>query len=283
MKKLFNLLFVLFILTIFISCKKKEEKQPKLIFKVKFDSSLGRLDNFGNPATIPSGHSAQKPVFNSFSAHYIEFAPNALTQLGDGEVIYHGPETSIGGSKATDFNQAVIVGDDEIFYSIPLKNVSPGDYEWVRVSLTYQNYDIKYKFDGNIYDGTLASFVGFNTYITSHKIKNETVTLNSNKLQGYWAFETFGQVFQGNAPGTTVPNPIASTSPVPPGSCVVTGKFPEKLSITGKEKKDIIVTINLSTNNSFEWKDANMDGFYEPAVDTVVDMGFRGLYPTFVK
>jgi hypothetical protein len=58
------------------------------------------------------------------------------------------------------------------------------------------------------------------------------------------------------------------------------------LSISGSETQDIVVTMNLSTNNSFEWRDLNSDGFYEPSDgvnpgDTVVDMGLRGLYPTY--
>ncbi|MFT7155531.1 MAG: hypothetical protein ACI8Q1_000532 [Parvicella sp.] len=56
--------------------------------------------------------------------------------------------------------------------------------------------------------GRIASFVGFNNYITSHTIDAQSVTLNQNKLQGYWAFETAGQIFQGDASATTVPNPL---------------------------------------------------------------------------
>ena len=42
----------------------------------------------------------------------------------------------------------------------------------------------------------------------------------------------------------------------------------------------------FSINNSFEWKDLNGDGFFEPTDgvnpgDTVVDMGLRGLFPTY--
>jgi hypothetical protein len=263
---------------------------PQLIFKLYFDSTLARLDNFGNPATMPAGHSAQSPRFNKMSAHYIEFAQDSLTQIGNGAIVYHGPETTAGGPNAVDFDQAIVKGDGETFISIPLSNLSPGTYEWLRVSLTYQNYDIDFKAAGNIYTGTLASFVGFNNYITSYDINTQTVSVNDDKLQGYWGFETVifsvPYVSEGQTAGTTVPNPISSTSPVPAGSCVVTGDFPTPLTITGNETSDVIVNINLSTNNSFEWKDLNMDGIFEPTDgvnpgDTVVDMGLRGLFPTY--
>lgn len=263
---------------------------PNLIFKFKFDSTLARLDNFGNPATIPVGNSAQSPVFHKMSAHYIEFAADSLTQLGSGVIVYHGPETTAGGSTAVNFDQAIIVGENVAFYSKPLSQIAAGTYKWLRVSLTYQNYDIRFLSNGSHLTGRLASFVGFKTYINNYVINTESVTVNANKLQGYWAFETSvlstTYVSEGQSAGTTVPNPIASTSPIPSGSCVVTGDFPTPLTITGSETQDIVVTINLSTNNSFEWKDLNSDGFFEPTDgvnpgDTVVDMGLRGLFPTY--
>ncbi len=297
-----KLLFILSAVIVLTSCSKKDEDpqpiddgglttyQPKLIFKLYFDSTLTRLDNFGNPATIPLGNSAQSPRFNHMSAHYIELAQDSFTQLGNGFIAYHGQETSAGGSNAVNFDQAIVKQHGETFYSMPLSSVSPGTYKWLRVSLTYQNYDIDFKAAGNMYVGTLASFVGFNNYITSYTINTQSVTVNANKLQGYWGFETIifstPYVYEGQAPGTTVPNPLSSTSPVPAGSCVVTGDFPTALTITGSETSDVIVNINLSTNNSFEWKDLNQDGIYEPSDgvnpgDTVVDMGLRGLFPTW--
>ena len=48
----------------------------------------------------------------------------------------------------------------------------------------------------------------------------------------------------------------------------------------GNETQDIIITLSLSINNSFEWNEVNLDGLYEPnAGEQVVDMGFRGLIP----
>ena len=244
---------------------------------------------------MPIGNSGQSPKFHGISAHYIEFASDSLTALGNGEIIFKGAETTAGGNNAVDFDQAITKGDGEVFYSIPISQIAAGSYKWVRVSLTYQNYDIDFiaKFDGNQYTGRLASFVGFNTYITNYTIETQTIPLFSNKLQGFWGFETTipgapsnPYISEGQSAGTTVPNPIAATSPIPSGSCVVTGGFPTPLTITGNETTDITVNLNLSTNNSFEWKDLNGDGFFEPtdgvsAGDTVVDMGLRGLFPTY--
>lgn len=267
------------------SCTYPVETGPYLIVKLHFDSLQPRLDNFGNPATIPPNHSAQSPVFHAMSAHYIEFAQSMNTQLGAGEIVYHGAETTVGGSNAVDFSKAIIKGDNEVFLKIPLKNITPDTYNWVRMSLTYQNFELDYRYsDGNDYTGRLASFVGFNTYISSYKVWNQTVNIQANKLQGYWAFENYGIVVQGQAAATTVPNPLSATSPVPSGSCVVTGNFDTPFTITGNETQDIICTMSLSTNKSFEWYDANQDGKYEPTGnDYPTDMGLRGLKPIITQ
>ena len=255
-------------------------QEPQLIVKFKFDATQERLGNLGNPVGIPAGNAAQSPDFNMMSAHYIELAPTAFTALGDGDIIYKGDETTAGGSNAVDFQNAKLVSENDVFMSIPLSEVAVGTYEWARVSLTYQNYNINFLSNGVDYSGTLASFVGFNNYITSYTVNQETVTVNSNKTQGYWAFETLGTVSVGQATETTVPNPIASTSPVPTGSCVVTGEFENGFTVTGNETEDIILTLSLSTNNSFEWTEITADDKFEPSAgEQVVDMGFRGLVP----
>lgn len=275
---------------LFFSCDDKDDKEvvqdePQLIVKFKFDSSQERLDNFGQPSTIPTGHAAQTPIFNKISSHYLEFAQNAMTQIGDGAILYHGMETNAGGANAFDFSKAKIVGEGEVFLSIPIKNITPGSYEWARCSLSYQDYNIKVLSAGTEYNGTLASFVGRSTYITSFTSGGYTYNVNANKDQGFWAFGLQGFNFStsGQAPAgaTTVPNPINSTSPIPPNSCVVTGKFANNLVITGNETKNIEVTLSLSINNSFEWEEVTPDGKYEPSIgENVVDMGLRGLIPS---
>lgn len=283
------LFFGLIIALSFFSCQKDDvTSEPNLIIKFKFDPNQVRLNNLGQPATIPSGNAAQTPSFNSISAHYFELAPNAYTQLGQGTVLYHAPETMAGGDNAIDFDQSKIVAEDEVFLSIPLSQVAQGSYEWVRVSLSYQNFDVSVRNNGADYNGTFASFVGFNTYLNTHYIGNNSFPVNGNRAQGYWAFalNDFPYATSGQAPAgsTTVPNPLAATSPIPPGSCVVTGKFANNLVINGSETKDVIVTLSLSINKSIEWTEVNADGKYEPSAgENIVDMGLRGLIPTFSK
>lgn len=254
---------------------------PYIVFKFKFDPNQTRYDSFGNVATVPNGHAAQSPTFHSISGHYIELTPSALTALGQGEIVYKGPETTAGGDNAVDFDKASIVAENETFVSVPLSDVAAGTYQYVRVSVTYQNYDIKYNALGftNL-TGTLASFVGFNTYITNYKVSQMTDDVNSNKLQGYWAFESQGTLTKGQAQAgaTTVVNPLFNSSPIPAGSCVVTGTFNTPLTITGEETEDVTVVLTVSTNQSFEWKDPDGNGQYDPLDgDVPTDMGLRGM------
>lgn len=301
--KLYQILPLL--LLTFVACKKDDEsggvntsETPKLRMKVSFDTTLPRLGNFGEDVSVPSGNAAQHPDMKKVSVHYIEFAPDSLTLLGNGAIIYEGAETSTGGAAAVDFDKAIFAGQGEEFVAVDLSKLPAGTYNWLRVSLSYQKYDIKYLFSyapfitDEEFTGTLASFVGFNNYITTHQVTDSIINVNQNKAQGYWAFETnvdymsvkYGAVETGDGAGVTVVNPINSTSPVPDGSCVVTGKLSEPLVITGNEVEDRTVMMAFSINNSFEWKEVNADGKYEPgAGETVVDMGLRGLHPYEIK
>jgi hypothetical protein len=285
-----NFAFLLVTILVLASCKKDDSvpspAAPQVKFVFRFDSTQVRLNNIGESSVIQPGFAAQSPVFNKMSAHYLELTTNAFTALGAGTVLYRAAETSAGGSNAIDFNQSVLTGNNETFLTVPVSNFTPGTYNWVRVSLAYQNYNIRFRAAGLDLAGTIASFIGFNTYIQQHKVKDSTITVSGNRSQGYWAFETsyagFGSVTSGQAPAgaTTVPNPIFATSPIPQGSCVVTGKFASPLVITGNETSDVTVIISLSTNKSFEWQDANSNGIYEPLDgDIVKDMGIRGLIP----
>jgi hypothetical protein len=280
------------VMVLMSACGKEQEEDPeptppnpKVVFSFAFNPNQARLDNFGNPSVVPAGHAAQSPDFNSISAHYIELAPTAFTALGNGVVLYNGAQTTAGGDAAIDFDQATIVNEGQVFKRINLSSIPAGTYEYIRVSLSYQNYNINYLASGFDLNGTLASFVGFNNYITDYTIGTETVEVNDDRLQGYWGFESWvlgtPYVYTGQTPpgATTVPNPISSTSPIPAGSCVVTAQFDEPLVITGNETEDIQVVLSLSTNNSFEWMDTNPDGKFEPATENVVDMGIRGLIP----
>jgi hypothetical protein len=293
------------------SCTKAdngEAAEAKLIFRYRFDSTQERLNNTGQPASLPDGNAAQSPVFNSMNTHYIELALNASTPLGKGVILYKAPETDAGGEAAIDFERSVSARNNEVFYAMSLKDIAPGEYEWLRISLAYQNYSVQYHIDTTItiatdttsstividqdLTGTVASFIGYNTYLKSYLIKTQSLTVDGNRKQGYWGFETtlsgegFNEMYttSGQSPegGTTVVNPIFDTSPVPAGSCVVTAAFiPGKLVITGKETENIIVEVSLSTNKSFEWKEVVNNGKWDPLKgEPVVDMGIRGMIPT---
>ncbi len=289
--KFLSLLGVVFIAL--TSCEETPPPQdPRLVFKFTFDSTQARLDNIGNPSSMPANHRGQHPQFNQMSAHYIELAPTATTALGTGEILYLAPSTTAGGPTAIDFSQGVKVGANQEFFSMALKDIAPGTYDWLRISLAYQNYDIQYRIGPpafpSTYDGvgTTASFIGFNTYIGTYNINTQPITVNDDKLQGYWGFETtiLGTPYTvtGQAPpgATTVPNPLFATSPIPAGSCVVTAAFSAPLTITGNETQDIVINVSLSINNSFEWIESGGNNYYEPLNgDTVIDMGVRGMIP----
>lgn len=273
---------------------------PRLIFKFKFDSTQVRLDNFGNASVIPAGNAAQSPKFNFMSQHYIELAGNT-DSLGHGEVLFTGITTTAGGSSAIDYCSSTQSAENTIFFSKALSQITPGTYDWLRVSLACQNYNITYKANAipgttHLGTGTLSSFIGFRTYITGYKINGHDHVPSSaaggpgNHTQGYWGFETdvLGTNYfsDGQSAGTTVPNPLFATSPIPSGSCVVTGKFVNSsmvnspLVITGTETSDIIITVSLSVNKSFEWHEVTADGYYQPEIgENVVDMGVRGMIP----
>jgi hypothetical protein len=308
-------------LILLAGCSKPKQSTtpPHLIFKFVFDSTQVRLNNFGNPDTMPANHAGQNPQMNVMSAHYIEMAPSPLTALGAGTVLYMTPTTTAGGSSAIDFSQEHLTANNGVFYSVALDSVTPGSYEYLRVSLAYQNFGVNLYEDTTItYAGnnvtiqqefpcTVASFVGVNTYISSYQVKTESVTVNSNRAQGYWGFEavgTYNGTYQGypfsypynilqsgQAPvgATTVVNPLFATSPIPAGSCVATGAFVGSLSGPaaplvipphGTATHDIIVTVSLSVNHSFEWVEVVQDGKWQPSKgETIVNMGIRGLVP----
>ena len=277
---------------------------PRLRFVLKLDSTQVRLDAVGNLSTIPSNHRAQSPVFNSFGAHYIELAATDTTGVGRGTILYVTPTVNtspvtIGATtytNAINFDSLQLKKSGDVIFSVPLSQVKPGSYKWYRMSVAYQNYDVTYMIKAGT-TGTLASFVGFQTYINSYLLKTQSITVDAPKMQGYWGFESpfiyAGTTYtttptQGQAPSgdTTVVNPIFASSPIPQGSCLVTGQFQntshaaQNLTITGNETADITVIVSMSVNNSFEWQENSGDNYYCPLNgDVVTDMGLRGLIP----
>ncbi len=286
----------------FFSCQKKYD--PILYFRVKFDPLQERLGANGLPSGVASGRAAQTPLVNAVGIQQIELATGNSTPLSKGAVLFTTPATTLGGEAAIDFQQVKMAKDGELFFSIPMSKLDVGRYEFARVAVAYQNFDVLFNmlnvpFSGNFNDerGTFATFLANNNYITQFNVSAKEERVNGNRKQGYWIFETKlgsayatndrvynGQVTEG---GTTFSNPIYQTSPIPSGSCVVTGKFDAPLSITGKETEDMVVTLSFSTNRSFEWEESiNRNGKWDadrqattglPNIERVMDAGLRGL------
>lgn len=171
-------------------------------------------------------------------------------------------------------------------------------YEWVRASVTYQKYDVVFNINnvplvGDLpnQSGTIASFVGFNTYLTNVTPRVKTLAVNDDKKQGFWVFETnlsapyaaYNQVTSGDAPAgaTTVVNPLFDSSPIPPGSCVVTGKFATPLVVTGKETKRYYRVAFLFDQQQFRMErhlPQRSTGLLSDGItpsEQIVDMGLR--------
>lgn len=299
----------LFLTLLVFSCTPTGDEEPvtgtgdkKIKFQFRFAEDQTRLGNLGQAAEIPQGNAAQTPLFDKMSVHVIDLTPNRFTPYGQGFLAYKGAETTAGGTNAIDFDRAIIEGENTVFLELPLSSIEPGTYEYGRVSVSFQQYDVKFNINnipqiGDLEDqtATVASFLGFNNYISEVQVKDKSLSVNDDKLQGFWAFETglsqpwsaYNQIYSGEAPAgaTTVVNPLAGDSDIPPGSCVVTGEFAEPLVITGEETEDILVTLSFSVNQSFEWQDFDGNGkldFYadDPTQnERIVDMGLRGLIP----
>lgn len=287
---------------LFSSCQKKYD--PILYFRVKLDPLQERLGSNGLPSGVVSGRAAQTPSVNVVGIHQIELTTGNSTPLSKGAVLLSTPRTTVGGESAIDFQQVKMAKDGELFFSIPMSKLGVGSYEFARVAVAYQNFDVLFNmlnvpFSGNFNDerGTFATFLGDNNYITHFNVSAKEERVNGNRKQGYWTFETKlgsayatndrvynGQVTEG---ATTFVNPIHQTSPIPSGACVVTGRFDAPLSITGKETEDRVVTLSFSTNRSFEWEESiNRNGKWDadrqavtgqPNIERVMDAGLRGL------
>ncbi len=296
-----NYLFLaIFALTIVACDQSSNEIGPNLTFELHLDGSQVRLNNLGQPAVIPQNHAAQTPEFREMALHYIELAQEPTTAFGKGAIVYQSTETTAGGTKAIDFEQLPMSGDNQQLLKLNIADLPPGTYNWIRASVAYQSYDIRYNLSSvpsigtlNQQKGIVNSFLGYSTFIKELKPRAKPLSINGNRAQGFWAFETdlaapytqFNKVLFGQAPAgaTTVVNPLFQTSPIPAGSCVVTGQLDEPLVITGNEREDMVIVLSFSINKSLEWVDDNDNGqldFYAAGNspnEKIVDMGVRGL------
>lgn len=258
---------------------------PALILRVAVDPDAERLNNLGLPAPMAEGHAGQDPVFHRIGIHHAELVPTAFTPVGAGAIALESPHTMEGGEVAVDFDEQPVIAPGGEIVGTALSQLPPGTYEYLRIAISYQEYDVDLEVDvaGQPIEvtGRVASFLERNTYIRRFDLDGETVTVNGNRPQGYWAFKTpYTAVTEGQAPqgATTVPNPISSTSPITVGSCIVTAAFEPPLTITGDEPDDQIVDVTLSIDRSFEWVDGNGDGAWQPLQgEAIVDMGVRGM------
>jgi len=292
------------ILCVCLSCNKDVRTFNDMHFSFVFDATQPRLDNLGNLSEIAAGHATQTPLFSLLSIHYIEVASDEFTPFKDGSVLYMAPETVEGGEGAIDFDSSLVAAPNTDYLKINLERLQPGTYKYIRVSVAFQQYTVQYDINnlpvvGALTDetGNIASFLGYRTFIRDLTIQNLTTSINQNKLQGFWGFETlftddwaaYNEIYTGQSPvgATTVVNPIDATSPVPEGSCVITGAFTTPLVITGDETEELYITLSFSTNESFEWLDTNMNGKWDidalnaANTEQVVDMGLRGLVPNW--
>ena len=253
------------------------------------DQSPSYLNGIYRVTTLGTGSNGSWSRSSDFN-DWREISPGAMVFVEAGSIngnafyfINGGGSNVTIDTTAINFSKSVMVTPGQTFLTLPLSDLSAGTYQYARMSLSYQNYDVQFYFANMPFTGRVASFVGYNTYIGNYKIKDSTVTVNANKAQGYWGVETIYNVTTGQSPAgaTTVPNPIFNTSPIPAGSCLVTAQFNTPLTITGNETQDVVVTMKLSINKSFEWIDVNGNGKWDVDVagETVVDMGLRGLFP----
>ncbi len=289
-----------------MGCRK--QNNAKINFKIKFDPLQERLNSQGLSAGIGSGNAAQTPAMNSIGIEGLEILKNAYSKTGEGSMLFNIPKTMAGGSSAIDYSKLIIVKDGDVFLSASIRNIPPGKYEWMRTSVSCQNFDLRVNmvnipFVGNLPDERVAfaTFMGSNNYISKYKIWEKEDVVNGNKDRGYWcletkfntAFNSLNTVYRGQLAENSITfvNPIAQTSPSLTGSADVVGRFETPLSISGAETEDINVVLTLSTNNMFEWEESiNRNGKWDinaqgangqPEFEKIKDIGFRGLKVSF--
>jgi hypothetical protein len=294
------------VLVFTLGCRK--QNNARVYFKIKFDPLQERLNNQGLSIGIGAGNAAQTPAINSIGIDGLEILKNAFSKVGEGSLLFSSPKTSAAGTPATDYSKLIIAKDGDIFLSIPVRDIVPGKYEWLRASVACQNFDLQINminipFVGNLPDERAAftGFLGANNYITKYKIWEKDDVVNGNKGRGYWcletkfniAFNSLNTIYRGQMidKNITFVNPISQSSPSTTGSADVVGRFETPLSITGAESEDITVFITLSTNNMFEWEEnINRNGKWDinaqstngqPEFEKIKDIGFRGLKVSF--
>ena len=173
-----RLILGVLVILCFSFCTKKSitntSSDPVLKLKLEFDSNQERLNNLGLPEAMPAGHAGQTPDFRSMSVHFIELVPENFTPYKSGTALYVGAEVNAnnpnphGFTTAIDFEKALIMEEGEVFQEVPISSIPVGDYKHIRVSVSYQNYDVDFNLknlpvigDLDNQSGTIASFLGY--------------------------------------------------------------------------------------------------------------------------
>ncbi len=291
-------------LTLFLMTGCRKQNSARVYFKIKFDPLQERLNSSGIVAGIGSGNAAQTPLMNTAGIEALEILRNAQAQPKDITTLFSVSTTTSGGNPATDYSKLIMVKDGDTFLSVPISNISPGKYEWLRIAIPFQNFDIRFNmlnvpFIGDLPDerATLASFISSENYITKYKIWEKEDVVNGNKKRGYWSLETrlnpaynsLNTIFRGYITDNTITfvNPIVKAATSTNASSFITGKLDTPLSITGSETEDITIVLTLSINNMFEWEEnINRNGKWDintqgtggqPQAEKIKDLGFRSL------
>ena len=239
---------------IFGACTKGTNERY-LILKFKFNDTLAPLNDTGGLYVMPNGNAAQTPVYNNIAANYVALsADSTFTNMA----LVYGTYLNDTTTNFVNYKNLVKVKDGEAFVSISLASIKPGTYNWLRVSIAYQNFDIKFRLDSNVasfsqngvqypgaifngdYIGTIAAFSAFSTFVDENGyIINEHKVPAYNQYigNGVWALETHlgtGGIYYpsdylnitGRANTTSV-NPLWATrnSPTPKRSAVLTANL----------------------------------------------------------
>lgn len=297
----------------FTACTKGVPNERYLIFKFKTDPAMERLNDTGGLASMVAlGNGAQDPNINYLGFDHIELATTDSTLFGMGLTLFHSPRI---GNGILDFSQLNFAKPNEEFFSIPLSLVAPGTYKWLRVGIPYENFDMTYRIDDPVngvnYNatngGTMSGFLS-RMYVDNFYAHDYRFNVKDTLAQNNWGFETvlgtggFSFTYTDRQHGmdssTTAVNPMHFKSPIPVRTSIVTGAlnvfesrkigsdttYEMPLTITGLEKDNVIVECVLSTNKSFEWRDVNGNGKWDPFKgEPVIDMGLRGMKPRVRK
>lgn len=261
-----------------------------LIFRFRTDSTLPRLNAAGALSPLAPGNGGQSPLAFSLAAEYIELMPEANTLPGQGVLLYAAPQSSCGGSAATNYCKLRLVQDSAVLCAVDLHAIPPGTYKWIRVAVASAAYTIRSRTNstGNIL-GDFSAFYAEQCYLTKIRMSNTVLTpslgASGNKSRGYYVFgqNVFGQylAFDAYAPSTTVVNgntAQADTRFMYAEFTNASGTAANPLQISGTENSKHEIELIFGSKACFEWKEVTKDGIFQPEIgEFVLDFGFRNL------